>query len=114
MTKEILVQQVPQYFDFGTPFILHLYEMFPDLVTIAKGLTSTYLPLPGVIVVKLVWEVIEQIPDELGPMGHGCNYSGHPLGANAGLANLEILEWENLTENVRDRRVSPVAISPSV
>ena len=114
MTKEILVQQVPQYFDFGTPFILHLYEMFPDLVTIAKGLTSTYLPLPGVIVVKLVWEVIEQIPDELGSMGHGCNYSGHPLGANAGLANLEILEWENLTENVRDRRASPVAISPSV
>ena len=88
--------------------------MFPDLVAIAKGLTSAYLPLPGVIVVKLVWEVIEQIPDELGPMGHGCNYSGHPLGANAGLANLEILEWENLTENVRDRRVSPVAISPSV
>ena len=57
--------------------------MFPNLVTIAKGLTSSYLPLPGVIVVKLVWEVIEQISDELGPMGHGCNYSGHPLGANA-------------------------------
>ena len=57
--------------------------MFPDLVTIAKGLTSAYLPLPGVIVVKLVWEVIEQISDELGPMGHGCNYSKHPLGANA-------------------------------
>ena len=88
--------------------------MFPDLVTIAKGLTCAHLPLPGVIVVKLVWEVIEQISDELGPMGHGCNYSGHPLVANTGLANLEILEWENLTENVRDRRVSPVAISPSV
>ena len=54
-------------FDFGTPFSLHLYEMFPDLVTIAKGLTSVYLPLPGVIVVKLVWEVIEQISDEFGP-----------------------------------------------
>ena len=88
--------------------------MFPDLVAIAKCLTSAYLPLPGVIVVKLVWEVIEQISDELGPMGHGCNYSGHPLGANAGLTNLEILEWENLTKNVRDRRASPVAISPSV
>ena len=63
VTKEILVQQVPQYFDFGTPFSLYLYEMFPDSVTIAKGLTSAYLPLPGVIVVKLVWEVIEQISD---------------------------------------------------
>ena len=83
--------------------------MFPDLVAIAKGLTSAYLPLPGVIVVKLVWEVIEQISDELGQMGHGCNYSGHPLGANAGLANLEILEVESLTENA----ATPVRISSS-
>ena len=88
--------------------------MLPNLVTIAKGLTSTYLPLPGVIVVKLVREVIEQISDELGPMGHGCNYSRHPLWAYAGLANLEILERENLTENIRDRCASSVAISPSV
>ena len=72
------------------------------------------LPLPGMIVVKLVCEVIEQISDELDPIEHCYNYSGHPLGANAGLANLEILEWENLIENVRDRRVSPVTISPSV
>ena len=88
--------------------------MLPNLVTIAKGLTSTYLPLPGVIVVKLVREVIEQISDELGPMGHGCNSSRHPLWAYAGLANLEILERENLTENIRDRCASSVAISPSV
>ena len=57
--------------------------------------------------VKLVWQVIEQISDELDPTEHGCNYSGHPLGANVRLANIEILEWENLTENVRYRRVSP-------
>jgi len=46
MTKEILFQQVPQYFDFGTPFGLHLYGIFPNLITIAKGLASTYLPFP--------------------------------------------------------------------
>ena len=62
------------------------------------------------IIGERVWKVIEQGSEELGPMGHGCNYSGYPLEANAGLANLEILEWGNLTENVRDRRVSPVAI----
>ena len=65
--------------------------MFPDLVAIAKCLTSAYLPLPGVIVVKLVWEVIEQISEELGPMGQGWTYSGHSLGTAAGLANLDIL-----------------------
>ena len=58
---------------------------------------------------KRVWEVIEQISDELSPMGHGCNYSGHPLGANAGLANLEILEVESLTENA----ATPARISSS-
>ena len=83
--------------------------MFPDLIKIAKSLTSAYLPPPGVIVVKLVWEVIEQISDELGPMGHGCNYSGHPLGENAGPANLEILEVESLTENA----ATPARISSS-
>jgi len=95
VTKEILVQQVPQYFDFGTPFILHLYEMFPDLVTIAKGLTSAYLPPPGVIVVKLVWEAIEQIPEKLGPMRHGCNYSGHPLWATRCWQTLKF--WNGIT-----------------
>ena len=52
--------------------------------------------------VKLVWEVIEQISEELDPMGHGCNYSGHILGTAAGLSNLDILERESLTENTRD------------
>ena len=56
-----------------------------------------------------VWEVIEQIADELGPIGHGCNYSGHPLWANTGLANLEILEVESLTENA----TTPARISSS-
>ena len=88
--------------------------MFPNLITIAKGLTCAYLLIPEVIVVKLIWEVIVQIFDELGQMGHSCNYTGHPIVASAGLTNLEILECENLTENVRDRRVFPVAISPSV
>ena len=42
-------------------------------------------------------------------MGHSCNYSGHPLGAIAGLANLEILEVESLTENA----ATPARISSS-
>jgi L-2,4-diaminobutyrate transaminase len=86
----------------GTPFGSHLYGMRPDLITIAKGLTSAYLPLSGVIVGEKVWKVIERGSEELGPMGHGWTYSGHPLGAAAGLANLDILERENLTENARD------------
>ncbi|MEZ7974350.1 MAG: aminotransferase [SAR324 cluster bacterium] len=86
----------------GAPFGSHLYGIRPDLITIAKGLTSAYLPLSGVIVGERVWKVIERGSEELGPMGHGWTYSGHPLGAAAGLANLDILEQEKLTENARD------------
>ncbi len=86
----------------GMPFGSHLYGMRPDLITIAKGLTSAYAPLSGVIVSERVWKVIERGSEELGPMGHGWTYSGHPIGAAASLANLDILERENLTENARD------------
>ena len=81
--KEILFQQDPQYFDFGTPLGKDLYGIRPDLIKIAKGLVSSYLQLFRVIIGERVWKVIEQIPDELGPRGHGSNYSGHPLCANA-------------------------------
>lgn len=78
------------------------YGMTPDLITIAKGLTSAYAPLSGVIVGERVWDVIERGSRENGPMGHGWTYSGHPICAAAALANLDILERENLTQNAAD------------
>lgn len=78
------------------------YDMSPDLITVAKGLTSAYAPLSGVIVSERVWDVIERGSREHGPMGHGWTYSGHPICAAAALANLDILERENLTERAAD------------
>lgn len=74
----------------------------PDLITVAKGLTSAYAPLSGVIVGERVWDVIARGSRELGPMGHGWTYSGHPVCAAAALANLDILERENITENAAE------------
>jgi L-2,4-diaminobutyrate transaminase len=74
------------------------YGIEPDLITVAKGLTSAYAPLSGVIVSERVWDVIDSASQENGPMGHGWTYSGHPVCAAAALANLDILERENLTE----------------
>jgi L-2,4-diaminobutyrate transaminase len=71
----------------------------PDLITIAKGLTSAYAPLSGVIVGDKVWDVVARGSQEHGQMGHGWTYSGHPVCAAAALANLEIIERENLVEN---------------
>nr|WP_300309931.1 aminotransferase [Halomonas sp.] len=86
----------------GADFGSHLYGIKPDLITIAKGLTSAYQPLSGVIVGDRVWKVLEQGTSELGPIGHGWTYSGHALGCAAALANLAIIEREKLTENARD------------
>lgn len=86
----------------GTDFGSHFYGMKPDLITIAKGLTSAYQPLSGVIVGDKVWRVLEQGTGEYGPIGHGWTYSGHPLGIAAGLANLEIIEREGLTQNAAE------------
>lgn len=86
----------------GSPMGSQHYGMTPDLITIAKGLTSAYAPLSGVIVGERVWDVIERGAREHGPMGHGWTYSGHPICAAAALANLDILARENLTQNAAD------------
>lgn len=75
------------------------YGMKPDLITIAKGLTSAYAPLSGSIVSDKMWKVLEQGTDENGPIGHGWTYSAHPIGAAAGVANLELLDRLDLVAN---------------
>ncbi len=84
--------------DFGSDH----YAMEPDLITVAKGITSGYLPLSGVLVGDRVWQVLERGADELGPIGHGYTYSAHPLCIAAANANLDIIEREQLTANARD------------
>ncbi len=80
---------------FGSPH----YGITPDIMTIAKGLTSAYAPLSGTIVSEGVWKVLEQGTDEFGPLGHGWTYSAHPIGAAAGVANLGLLDSLNLVAN---------------
>ena len=83
----------------GHDFGCERYGIEPDLITIAKGLTSGYLPLSGVIVGDRVWEVLEQGSERFGPIGHGWTYSAHALAVAAGIANLDILEQENIVAN---------------
>ena len=85
----------------GEYFGSHLYGIEPDLITIAKGVTSAYLPLSGVIVGERVWAALEQGADELGAIGHGWTYSAHPLCAAAANANLDILDREDLVGNAK-------------
>ena len=83
----------------GTMFGSEHYGLRPDLITIAKGLTSAYAPLSGSIVSEKMWKVLEQGTDENGAIGHGWTYSAHPIGAAAGVANLKLIDELNLVQN---------------
>lgn len=78
------------------------YGIEADIITIAKGLTSAYAPLSGSIVSNKVWKVLEQGTDELGPIGHGWTYSAHPIGAAAGVANLDLIDRLGLVGNAKE------------
>jgi L-2,4-diaminobutyrate transaminase len=80
----------------GRPFGSHVYGIDPDLVTVAKGLTSGYFPLSAVVISEKVWSVLQAGSPEIGAFAHGFTYSGHPVGAAAAMANLDILLGEDL------------------
>jgi putrescine aminotransferase len=78
------------------------YEKFgykPDLVTFAKGVTSGYIPLGGVMVGNRVADVLIE---KGGEFNHGYTYSGHPVACAVALANLNLMEKEDLPRRVRE------------
>ena len=86
----------------GSMFGSDHYGINPDLITIAKGLTSAYAPLSGVIVSEKVWGILEKGSDAFGAIGHGWTYSAHPLCAAAGVANLELIDELDIVRNARE------------
>ncbi len=77
---------------FGSDF----YGLKPDMMTIAKGLTSGYIPMGGLIVRDEVVAVL----NEGGDFNHGFTYSGHPVAAAVALENIRILREEKIIEKV--------------
>ena len=82
----------------GANFASTLWDLDPDIMSVAKGLTSGYLPLGATMVSDEITDVL----NTGGYLAHGFTYSGHPSTCAAGLANLKIIEDEKLTERVRD------------
>jgi putrescine---pyruvate transaminase len=78
----------------GDWFGLDRFGIEPDLITFAKGVTSGYLPLAGVVAHERVAGPF--FADGAAPFRHGATYSGHPTACAAALANLDILEHEGL------------------
>jgi L-2,4-diaminobutyrate transaminase len=86
----------------GAWFGSSVYGMEPDLITVAKGLTSAYAPLSAVIIGDRVSDALSSHSDEIGVFSHGYTYSGHPICVAAANANLDVLQKDQIVEHVAD------------
>ncbi|HEY4912893.1 MAG TPA: aspartate aminotransferase family protein [Candidatus Dormibacteraeota bacterium] len=84
----------------GRWFAMEHWNVQADLMIFAKGVTSGYLPLSGVMLTRSVHETLKSVK---GPFAHGFTYSGHPTACAVGLRNLQIIEEEHLVERAADR-----------
>ena len=79
-----------------------VFDLTPDVITSAKGLTSGYIPHSATLLSDAMYEVIS-VPQEEGALfTHGFTYAGHPVSCAAGLKNIEIMEREDLCGHVRE------------
>ncbi len=89
----------------GKPWGSQALGIEPDLVTIAKGLTSGYAPLSASLITEEIWSVIEEAGDEVPQFNHGQTYSGHPISTAAAHANLDLMEHEALFDRAAEMGV---------
>jgi beta-alanine--pyruvate transaminase len=82
----------------GKAFASERFGVTPDLITMAKGLTSGVVPMGGVIAGKHIYDTFMTGPESMIEFFHGYTYSGHPLAAAAGLATLDVYKKEGLFE----------------
>jgi beta-alanine--pyruvate transaminase len=84
----------------GTPFAFDYFDVEPDLVTVAKGLTNGVVPMGAVMAKQFIYDAFMQGPEGI-ELAHGYTYSGHPLACAAGLATQDIFEQDGILEHVQ-------------
>ena len=77
------------------------FEIAPDMITCAKALSSSYLPISSVLVNEKVFGVLADESHSIGTFGHGYTYSGHPVPAAVAIETLKIYDEMNLVEHAR-------------
>ena len=84
----------------GNPFGCQTFDINPTTISLAKALSSAYLPISAVVVPEFIYEPIKEATRNLGVFAHGFTYTGHPVCAAVALRNIEIMERLNLFESV--------------
>jgi beta-alanine--pyruvate transaminase len=86
----------------GDTFAANRFDVTPDLITVAKGLTSGTVPMGAVLASGGIYDTFMTGPEGAIEFFHGYTYSGHPLAAAAGCATLDVYESEGLFQRARD------------
>ena len=81
------------------------FNLEPDIMTIAKALTSAYLPLGAVLISEPIYQALVKESEKIGIFGHGYTYTGHPVCAAVALETLKIYQERDIVGHVR--RVAP-------
>jgi beta-alanine--pyruvate transaminase len=97
----ILDEVITGFGRLGASFAADYFDVQPDLITTAKGLTSGAVPMGAVILRKGIYDAFMTGPEHMIELFHGYTYSGHPLACAAGLAALEVYAEEKLFDNAR-------------
>lgn len=98
----ILDEVITGFGRMGTMFAAEYYGLEPDMITFAKGVTSGYAPLGGVMVAPRLWEPFYVDAPDTPIFRHGATYAGHATACAVALKHLEILEREQLVPRVAE------------
>ena len=85
----------------GNMFGSQTYGIEPDIVVVAKALSSAYLPISAVLISDGIYQAIAENSAKIGTFGHGFTYSGHPVSSAVALETLKIYEERKLVDHVR-------------
>ena len=86
----------------GSPFAAQHFDVLPDMMTVAKGLTNGVIPMGAVLTTAAVHDAFMQGPEQMIELFHGYTYSGNPIAAACGIATLETYKEEGLFERAAD------------
>jgi 4-aminobutyrate--pyruvate transaminase len=87
----------------GNMFGSETYRLKPDIITVAKALSSAYLPIAGILLNERIYQAISENSNKIGTFGHGFTYSGHPVSCAVALETLKIYEERDILGQVRAR-----------
>jgi len=89
----------------GNMFGTETYGLKPDMITVAKALSSAYLPISALMISEPIWQALVKESEKIGTFGHGFTYSAHPVPAAVAIETLKIYEERDTLGHVR--KVAP-------